>query len=139
MGEYPLIIMPQKYVQESFRVTKGYFQTLRPKELNIIKTYIEKGSLYTVPPQCLDDYYWMLASVSAQTKSRNGFSGGSGGGNVVASLLDTSSTTINNNMNNDDDDNDNDNDNNDNNYDDNENNDEEKETTTKNGREHCDT
>ena len=26
--------------------------------------------MYRVPPRCLDDYYWMLASVSDQTSSR---------------------------------------------------------------------
>ena len=30
----------------------------------------KRGQLYRVPPMCLDDYYWMLASVSEQTKSR---------------------------------------------------------------------
>ena len=30
------------------------------------------GMLYKVPPRCLDDYYWMLASVSDQTNSRKG-------------------------------------------------------------------
>ena len=33
---------------------------------------MKKGQLYRVPSRCLDDYYWMLASVSNQTKSRNG-------------------------------------------------------------------
>jgi len=28
--------------------------------------------IYRVPANCLDDYYWMLASISDQTKSRNG-------------------------------------------------------------------
>ena len=30
------------------------------------------GQLYRVPPNCLDDYYWMLASVSDQTISCKG-------------------------------------------------------------------
>lgn len=29
-----------------------------------------KDTMYTVPQKCLDDYYWMLASVSNQTNSR---------------------------------------------------------------------
>jgi hypothetical protein len=33
---------------------------------------IEKGMLYRVPPRLLDDYYWMIASVSDQIASRNG-------------------------------------------------------------------
>ena len=32
----------------------------------------ESGKLYIVPSRCLDDYYWMLASVSNQTTSRAG-------------------------------------------------------------------
>ena len=32
----------------------------------------ETGKLYRVPARCLDDYYWMVASVSDQTKSRKG-------------------------------------------------------------------
>lgn len=31
----------------------------------------DKGMAYVVPPRCLDDYYWMLASVSNQTVARN--------------------------------------------------------------------
>jgi hypothetical protein len=31
----------------------------------------DEGALYTVPPRCLDDYFWMLASVSNQTVARN--------------------------------------------------------------------
>jgi hypothetical protein len=31
-----------------------------------------RGMLYVVPSRCLDDYYWMLGSVSNQSKSRNG-------------------------------------------------------------------
>lgn len=31
----------------------------------------ESGKLYTVPSKCLDDYYWMLASVSNQTLSQD--------------------------------------------------------------------
>ena len=30
----------------------------------------DEESLYVVPPRCLDDYYWMLASVSNQTVAR---------------------------------------------------------------------
>ena len=32
---------------------------------------VEQGKMYIVPPRCLDDYYWMLASVSNQTNSRS--------------------------------------------------------------------
>jgi hypothetical protein len=31
---------------------------------------LESGSMYVVPSQCLDDYYWMLASVTNQTNAR---------------------------------------------------------------------
>jgi hypothetical protein len=33
---------------------------------------LDEGKIYQVPAKCLDDYYWMLASVSDQTTSRNG-------------------------------------------------------------------
>jgi hypothetical protein len=33
---------------------------------------IESGKAYAVPFGCLDDYYWMYASVSSQSKSTNG-------------------------------------------------------------------
>jgi hypothetical protein len=42
--------------------------TLKP----VLRTsrLLESGSMYVVPSQCLDDYYWMLASVTNQTNAR---------------------------------------------------------------------
>lgn len=34
------------------------------------RSLLEQGKMYTVLPRCLDDYYWMLASVSNQTNAR---------------------------------------------------------------------
>jgi hypothetical protein len=34
------------------------------------KSLVEEEKMYVVPPRCLDDYYWMLASVSNQTSAR---------------------------------------------------------------------
>lgn len=71
-NERPLVIMPKKYVAPKFRVSYGSMQELTPKELDIIKNLTDDGKMYQVPAKCLDDYYWMLASVSDQTLSRNG-------------------------------------------------------------------
>ena len=72
MGETPLVILPQKYSQEKFYIRQGYVQKLTSEELDIVKNLTETGQLYIVPQRCLDDYYWMLASVSNQTTSRKG-------------------------------------------------------------------
>lgn len=49
-----------------------YVQELTQAQLEIIDGLEESGRLYKVPQRCLDDYYWMLSSVSNQTKSRDG-------------------------------------------------------------------
>ena len=72
MGERPLVIMPQKYLQRKFYVRRGIVQELDERNMEIIDELVESGKVYEVPKRCLDDYYWMLASVSDQTKSRNG-------------------------------------------------------------------
>jgi len=71
MGETPLVVLPQKYAAKKFYIRKGFVQELPPKQLNITQKLEEEGKLYKVPQRCLDDYYWMLASVSNQTMSRN--------------------------------------------------------------------
>lgn len=72
MGEHPLVIIPQKYTQKKFHLRQGYMQELPDEQLEIIQDLESSGKLYEVPHRCLDDYYWMLSSVSPQTKSRNG-------------------------------------------------------------------
>jgi len=72
MGETPLVIMPQKYTQKKFYLRQGYVQELTQAQLDIIDDLKTSGKFYEVPQRCLDDYYWMLSSVSDQTKSRNG-------------------------------------------------------------------
>lgn len=72
MGEYPLVIMPQKYTQRKFHLRQGYVQELPQAQMDIIENLENEGIFYKVPPRCLDDYYWMLSSVSNQTASRDG-------------------------------------------------------------------
>ncbi len=75
MGENPLVILPYKYLLNSFGIMNGTnyrAQHVSPNERNILNNLLDKGQLYRVPARCLDDFYWMLASVSDQTVSRNG-------------------------------------------------------------------
>lgn len=71
MNERPLVVMPQKYVQPKFHSSIGAIQALDERELAVLNSLVESGKLYEVPPKCLDDYYWMLASVSNQTTARS--------------------------------------------------------------------
>jgi hypothetical protein len=70
MGETPLITMPSKYVGPSFKLRAGGRQQLSGNDLAFVESLIEDEKMYVVPPLCLDDYYWMLASVSNQTNAR---------------------------------------------------------------------
>jgi hypothetical protein len=73
-NENPLVILPYKYCRNSFSIymgSKSIRQVLSKKEKQILQKLTEKNQLYRVPGGCLDDYYWMLASVSNQTRSRN--------------------------------------------------------------------
>lgn len=77
MNENPLVILPFKYCSKSFWIssttsTSARKQVLTNEEIAILEGLTKEGRLYRVPPRCLDDYYWMLASVSEQTKSRQG-------------------------------------------------------------------
>jgi len=75
MNENPLVIIPYKYSMPTFMVTMGTKRRKHKrdkKEQEILDKLITSGKLYVAPPRCLDDYYWMLASVSDQTNSRNG-------------------------------------------------------------------
>jgi hypothetical protein len=66
MGENVLVILPSKYIQDSFvlnKMTRSVKQKLSVQERAIRDDLIASGKAYTVPPGCLDDYYWMYASV----------------------------------------------------------------------------
>jgi hypothetical protein len=69
MNERPLVLMPHKYVQPKFHSSIGAIQTLDEQEQAVLNGLNESGKIYEVPPKCLDDYYWMLASVSNQTRA----------------------------------------------------------------------
>eukprot|EP00986_Skeletonema_menzelii_P000306 scaffold91_cov143-Skeletonema_menzelii.AAC.13 len=73
-GEHPLVIFPQKYTRRKFHLRQGMMQILQDDELEILNKLKENDQMYVVPPMCLDDMYWMLASVSNQTASTNGLS-----------------------------------------------------------------
>lgn len=72
MGETPLVVIPQKYTNNKFYLRKGYVQELTSAQMDILNDLETTGKLYKVPQRCLDDYYWMLSSVSNQTVSRSG-------------------------------------------------------------------
>lgn len=75
MKETPLVVVPYKYGFNSFRINTGAageVQRLNEEERKIRDTLLENGTLYRVPKMLLDDYYWMLASVSDQTMARKG-------------------------------------------------------------------
>jgi hypothetical protein len=61
-----------KIAKQLFCACKRYVQELTQGQLDILDTLVESGKFYQVPHRCLDDYYWMLSSVSNQTASRNG-------------------------------------------------------------------
>ena len=74
-NENPLVILPYKYCNNAFGIKMGnnfIRQVLSREEKDIINNLNKKGQLYRVPSNCLDDYYWMVASVSDQTMSRQG-------------------------------------------------------------------
>ena len=75
MGETPLVVLPCKYASKSFSIHKaGRFvkQIVSKQESLIMKELLEEGKLYVVPPKVLDDYFWMLASISDQITARKG-------------------------------------------------------------------
>jgi hypothetical protein len=79
MGERPLVVLPQKYTRKYFMVSIGYYDTTGPRrqyltaeELAIRDELIQSGKVYVVPQGFLDDFYWILASIADQTKSRKG-------------------------------------------------------------------
>ena len=70
MGEIPLVTMPQKYVSPSFNLRYGKRQKLSERDLDLVSNLTRDRKMYVVPARCLDDYYWMLGSISNQTNAR---------------------------------------------------------------------
>lgn len=69
-GENALVIIPNKYGKDRFYASMENYQHLSRAEIEIRTDLEKRGKLWKVPPQCLDDFYWMLASISDQTSSR---------------------------------------------------------------------
>lgn len=70
LGERPLVTMPHKYCQSTFYVASiNQAQRLSEREQQVIANLKEKGQLYVVQEWCLDDYYWMIASVVAHSRN----------------------------------------------------------------------
>ena len=94
-GENPLVVLPKKYTYPTFMLSSTpNSQKLTDRDMDVINRCVnchtrqsrnfsshflsfsrlnDEGALYAVPPRCLDDYFWMLASVSNQTVARNMF------------------------------------------------------------------
>jgi hypothetical protein len=78
-GEHPLVVLPQKYMGKHFHVSVGSGgsggakkQYITKKEEAIRRSLLESGRMFSVPRGLLDDFYWILASVSNQTTSKQG-------------------------------------------------------------------
>ncbi|GKY97322.1 hypothetical protein MPSEU_000690600 [Mayamaea pseudoterrestris] len=79
LGENPLVIIPFKYTQSYFYVTIGAGgslgsrkQILTKDEKAIRDELVRARKVFVVPRGFLDDFYWILASLSKQSKARNG-------------------------------------------------------------------
>ena len=74
-GENPLIILPHKYTTPSFGTNKCHGsqqrQVLSEDEKSLLREWTNSGQLYISPPRCLDDYYWIMASVADQSQSQS--------------------------------------------------------------------
>ncbi|KAG7360143.1 protein-only RNase P [Nitzschia inconspicua] len=66
MGENVLVVLPQRYMQDSFpiQITRRHRQRLRKDEREIRDDLVAQGKICVVPIGLLDDFYWMYASVS---------------------------------------------------------------------------
>ncbi|KAL3916809.1 MAG: hypothetical protein SGILL_005011 [Bacillariaceae sp.] len=65
MGENVLVVLPQKYMQDTFQFLTHYtkkHQRLRKAEREIRDRLNAEGKICVVPMGSLDDYYWMYAS-----------------------------------------------------------------------------
>lgn len=74
-GENVLVVIPWKYTNKSFYLSsmnyvdskkKRNMYHLSEEEFQILQNLNETKKMYRVPARCLDDYYWMMASVSNQ-------------------------------------------------------------------------
>jgi hypothetical protein len=75
--ETPLVVLPQKYTRPYFQINRGHFtqkQVVKQSEFAILNKLNEQGKLYVTPAGCLDDHFWMVASISEQVNSRKGTS-----------------------------------------------------------------
>jgi hypothetical protein len=79
VGENVLVILPGKYGNDSFTVTLGLGGTMghskqyqTESEIAVRDELVKAGKVSFIPFGCLDDFYWIVASVSQQKKSRNG-------------------------------------------------------------------
>jgi len=71
-GENVLVVFPKKYTWKKFHLRRGVIQVLSDEEMSMLEGLESRGMMYVVPPMCLDDLYWMLASVSDQKASADG-------------------------------------------------------------------
>jgi len=69
MGERPLVVMPEKYTSKSFACRPNFYQKLTSRDQDVIDWLRDNEMIYEVPRLNLDDYFWMLASVSNQTNA----------------------------------------------------------------------
>lgn len=78
LGETVLIVLPSKYGKPHFTVSTnaaGSTSERRQQRLNkderaIQRRLIARGLVYFVPTGYLDDFYWIIASLSPQSKAR---------------------------------------------------------------------
>lgn len=72
MGEKALVILPERYTRDSFTLqslasngsNRPRRQKLTRQDKQILNGLLSSGKAYIVPQGCLDDYYWMYASVA---------------------------------------------------------------------------
>ena len=72
MNENVLVMLPEKYSMDFFTLSSAagsVRQRLSRKEKRIRNELVASGKIYIVNAGCLDDYYWMTASVSEQGKA----------------------------------------------------------------------
>ena len=72
MGENVLVVLPERYTWNSF-ILQSLFaggsgkprrQRLTQQDRQILEELISSDKIYIVKKRCLDDHYWMYASVS---------------------------------------------------------------------------
>jgi len=61
-NERPLVILPGKYLHA--HSSKGRRWFLSPEDQAIVKDLKDSGKLYIIKPLCLDDHYWMAATLT---------------------------------------------------------------------------